>query len=353
MGGEYRMAMGKVVSTLLTTVVRIDTDTKLSGYGEVCPLGSNYLPAFAGGVIPGLQELAPHLLGQDPLNIGHINQLMDGHLKGHLYLKSPIDVACWDLLGKASGQPVHTLLGGCFQQKLPLYFSLSNAAPEVMVKAASVARAKGYRQFQIKLGGDVEADIECVRRLCRAREQGEIFMADANQGFSQHEAVRFVHALRDVDVYIEQPCDSLDNCLAVRQKSVHPFKLDESIHNLESLLAALSKQAMDVVCVKISKLGGLSKAKLVRDICAACGLVMTVEDSWGSDIVTAALSHLAASTPVKAMLNTTDLNNYMMGHIATGTPKATAGFLEALNKPGLGIEPAWDILGDPVFIVRS
>lgn len=348
-GGEYKMAMGKVINSALTTIVRVETDSGVIGHGEVCPLGSNYLPAYAHGVIPGLEELAPQLIGLNPLELGKLNNYMDGIFKGHNYVKSPIDVACWDILGKVSGLPVHSLLGGCYQEKLPLYYSISSAPVEKMIAAANEARAEGYKQFQIKCDGNVEEDIERIRAVCGTRQMGEVFIADANQGWSQHEAIKLVQTLKDVSVYIEQPCETMENCLAVRRNSPHAFKLDESIDSLQALLSGMKQQAMDVVCLKVSKVGGLTKAKQIRDLCAAQNLAMTVEDSWGSDIVTATLSHLASSTPEKAMLNCSDLNRYMHGHIALGAPKANGGHLEVSHAPGLGVEPDWEVLGAPVF----
>ena len=140
---------------------------------------------------------------------------------------------------------------------------------------------------------------------------------------------------------------------AVRQVSSHPIKLDESIDSLQVLLDALAKQAMDVVCIKVSKVGGLTKAKQLRDICAAQNISMTVEDTWGSDIVTATISHLAASTPVKAMLNCSDLNRYMSRGVAVNAPEVEEGYLLVSDEIGLGIEPDWDFLGDPVFEYKN
>ena len=122
-------------------------------------MGFNYLPAFAKGVVPGLEELAPQLLGLNPIELGKLNLTMDSILKGHSYIKSPIDVACWDVFGKVVGQPLHLLLGGCYQKKLPLYFSLSSDTKEQMGSALNGARSLGYKQFQIKCIGDLEDDL--------------------------------------------------------------------------------------------------------------------------------------------------------------------------------------------------
>src|SRR5262249_5511365 len=110
--GSYKWSGGKSVTVFDSTVVRIDTDDGATGYGEVCPLGPFYLPAYANGVRAGIAELGPHLLGEDPRELGRLNRRMDAALKGHPYVKSAIDMACWDILGKAAGLPVCTLLGG-------------------------------------------------------------------------------------------------------------------------------------------------------------------------------------------------------------------------------------------------
>ncbi len=103
---SYNWSGGKSVSTFDSTVVRVETDAGVTGYGESCPLGPVYLPSYAAGVRSGLEELAPHLIGADPTQLQLLNQLMDAHLKGHPYVKSAVDVACWDILGKVTGQPV-------------------------------------------------------------------------------------------------------------------------------------------------------------------------------------------------------------------------------------------------------
>ena len=109
--GSYKWSGGKSVDVFDSTIVQVDTDTGLSGYGEVCPLGPFYLPAYAAGVRAGIKELAPHLLGCDPTALSLLNTRMDAALKSHPYVKSGIDMACWDILGQAAGLPVCQLLG--------------------------------------------------------------------------------------------------------------------------------------------------------------------------------------------------------------------------------------------------
>ena len=118
-------------------------------------------------------------------------------------------------------------------------------------------------------------------------------VADANTGWSKHDTARVVNAVSDLDVYVEQPCPSYEESLSVRQRTTLPFVLDEVIDGTASLVRGISEDAMDVINLKISKVGGLSRAKLMRDLCIEAGIPMTIEDTWGGDITTAAISHLA------------------------------------------------------------
>ncbi len=117
------------------------------------------------------------------------------------------------------------------------------------------------------------------------------------------------------------------------------------------LLRGHADRAMDVVNIKISKFGGLTKAKQARDLCVSLGIAMTLEDSWGGDIVTAGIAHLAHSTPPEFLFTATDFNSYVTVSIADGAPKRVHGRMAASTTPGLGIEPKMDVLGQPVVEV--
>ena len=321
----YKWSGGKSVTVFDSTVVGVETDTGLIGYGEVCPLGPFYLPAYADGVRAGLRELGPHLLGADPRQLTKLNRTMDAALKGHPYVKTGLDIACWDLLGQATGLPVCELLGGRYGADVHLYRAISQESPEQMAAKVAGYRAEGYRRFQLKVGGDPDTDIARIFAVAAKLQPGDRLVADANTGWVQHEAVRVAKAVRDVDVYIEQPCLTYEECLAVRRQIPHPFVLDENIDDLGILLRAKADLAMDVVNLKISKLGGLTKIKQARDLCVSMGIGMTVEDSWGGDIATAAIAHLAQSTPTEFRFSTTDFNSDGPVSIADGAPQRGNG----------------------------
>lgn len=350
--GSYKWSGGKSVSVFDSTVVEVETTEGVTGWGEVCPLGPFYLPAYAAGVRAGLMELGPHILGYDACEIGVLNQRMDAALQGHPYVKSGIDMACWDILGKVSGLPVCTLLGGRSGEEINLYRAISQESPEEMAKKVGLYRAEGYRRFQLKVGGDPDVDILRIRAVASKLQSGDRLVADANTGWALHEAMRVVRAVKDIDVYIEQPCRTYEENLSVRRHTNHPFVLDENIDSLEKLMQAQKDLAMDVVNIKISKLGGITQARQVRDLCVSLGIAMTIEDSWGGDIVTAAIAHLAHSTPETSRFTSTDFNSYVTVSLASGAPQRVNGKMSAAQAPGLGIAPRHEVLGSPVLEVR-
>jgi L-alanine-DL-glutamate epimerase-like enolase superfamily enzyme len=349
--GSYAWSGGKSVEVFDSTVVAIETDEGITGYGEVCPLGPAYLASFAEGARVGIAALGPTLLGMNPLELQRLNRTMDAALKGHPYAKSPIDMACWDIVGKATGQSVATLLGGRYGDDFVLYRAISQRSPAEMADNVARYRDEGYRRFQLKVGGDPDVDIERIRKVASGCEPGEKLVADANTGWLRHEAARVVRAVDDVDVYIEQPCATYDECLSIRRRTSHPFVMDETIDGLEPLLRGLADDAMDVVNIKISKFGGITRAAQARDLCTSLGIAMTIEDAWGGDIVTAAIAHLAHSTPTDHLFTSTDFNSYVTVSIADGAPQRVNGRMSASEAPGLGIVPKSSALGDPEFVI--
>ncbi len=333
-----------------TTVVLVDTDNDVTGVGECCPLGPTYLPASARGARAGLSQLAPGLIGHNPTEIDRINDTMDVLLKGHPYVKSAIDMACWDILGKVTGLPLYTLLGGLRQEKVTLYKVVTRTDPGAMAERIPEYRAQGYRQFQVKVGEDPATDIIRIHRVAQEMEAGEVLNADANTGWKQHEALQVANAIAElgtqtgIRLTFEQPCLSYRECLAVRHHTNLPFVLDECIDSLDALLQASHDRAMDMINLKISRFGGLTRARQARDLCISLGLPMNVEDSWGGEIATAAIAHLAHSTPPAFQFQSSAFHEYATTEIATGAPIVKDGTMTASDAPGLGVEPILDAL---------
>lgn len=349
--GSYKWSGGNSVEVFDSTVVAVHTGAGITGYGEVCPLGPAYLPAYATGARTGIAQLAPSLIGLDPTALSVLNDCMDRAMRGHPYVKSALDMACWDILGKQAELPVATLLGGCYGDSFPLYRAISQESPEQMCKKVSLYRSQGYTKFQLKVGGDPDTDIDRIRAVAALLKTGNVLVADANTGWTQHQALRVADAVRDLDVYLEQPCASYRECLAVRRHTNRPFILDEVVDSLAMVITGIADQAMDVINLKISKVGGITKARQIRDLCVSQGIALTIEDTWGGDITTAAIAHLAQSTPPAYLFSSTDFNSYLGVMNATGAPQRKDGRLAISHAPGLGIEPNWDVLGEPVFSI--
>jgi L-alanine-DL-glutamate epimerase-like enolase superfamily enzyme len=349
--GSYKWSGRNAVEVFDSTIVAIHTDSGITGYGEVCPLGPAYLPAYAAGARAGIAEIAPHLIGVDATELTIVNARMDAALRGHPYVKSALDMACWDILGKAAGLPVSTLMGGRFGESFALYRAISQEAPEQMSGKVALYRAEGYTKFQLKVGGDPDTDIQRIRAASGQLQRGDVLIADANTGWTQHQALRVADAVRDIDVYLEQPCATYRECLVIRHHTNRPFILDELVDSIGMLVEAAGDHAMDVINLKISKVGGLTKARQMRDLAVSLGIALTIEDTWGGDIITAAIAHLAHTTPPEYLFSATDFNSYVTVSNAAGAPQRCQGRLAASTAPGLGITPRWEILGDPVVQV--
>jgi len=337
--GEYVMSGGRVVRSLPSTVVRISTDDGLIGWGEVCPLGPTYLPAFAGGARAALAELTPALIGADPRNLAQVHARMDVALAGHGYAKSPLDIACWDILGKATGQPVVTLLGGQRQERYPLYMAVPLGSPEEMAHYVAARRREGIHRFQLKVGGRPTLDAERVRRVFEVTTEDDVVIADANGGWRVQDAVLAARLLEDLPrVYLEQPCPTLEECAQVRRATSLPMIYDEIVTEVPSFLAAVQQGGAGGVNLKISRVGGLSRARVLRDLAEALGIALTIEDTWGGDIVTAAISHLAASVRPELLFTVSFMNDWVTEHIAGWQPRSREGYGAPNPGPGLGVE---------------
>ena len=348
----YYMADGKTCDETISVIIRLDTDTGLQGWGEVCPI-PHYLPAYAQGVAPAIANMAPVLLGADPIGPEALMERLDHHLQGHVYAKSAVDIALWDLNGKAAGLPVHALLGGRAVADMPLYHSITCVAPDEMARMALDAQSRGMAQFQVKLGvdNDWRADVERLTEVRRAVGPAPLVYGDWNCGADRLTATRVARAVASLDVMLEQPCATIDECAAVRRACGLPMKLDENAHDIPSLLEGHAKGCLDAVALKLSKFGGLSATRRARDLCLTLGTQMCIEDTWGSDITTAALLHLAAATPARGLMNTCDLSHYVAPRLDPNAPAREAGRIAPPEGPGLGVTPDPDILGQPDLVL--
>ena len=352
-GGSYGWGAGNAITTAIASVVVIDTDAGLQGCGEFTPCGENYMVAHSEGVEALLRLVAPSLLGEDPRQVARIEALLDHLVQGHGYAKSPIDIACWDLLGQSCGQPLWMLMGGKLTDGAPMYRVAPQKATDETVAEMQRYREQGYRQFQIKVGSDWSGDIERIQTGVSLLEPGEKAMADANQGWRVDNAIRVARATADLDYILEQPCRTYEECQQVRRVAQQPMKLDECITGMAAAQRVVADKGAEICCLKLSNLGGLSKARRVRDFLVENRLPVVSEDTWGGEITTAAVAHFAASTPEEYLQNTTDLMNYNTRSTGIGGAYARDGKLYAPDGPGLGVSPDFETLGPAVAEWRA
>ena len=348
--GEYVMSGGQVVNSLPSTVVRVRTDEGLEGFGEVCPLGPLYLASHGLGARAALEQMMPALIGLDPTNLSAMHFAMDRALRGHAYAKSAIDMACWDLLGKATGSDVATLLGGRLQDEFPLYKAVPLGPVEQMRDYVLARREEGIHRFQLKLGADPYEDAKRARAVVGVLDESDLVVADANGGWRLQDAMIAARLLEPLErVIFEEPCRTMEECLYVRSHTTLPMVLDEVITDVQAMLRAHRANEMEGINLKISKFGGLTGSRLIRDLADTLGLRVTLEDTWGGDLVTAAVSHLAASTKADQLLTVSFMNDWNLEHIAGYQPRSRDGVGSAPSGPGLGVEVDPALLGEPLL----
>ncbi len=350
----YRLSGGRLYFDQLdSTIVAIDTDEGIRGWGESCPWGSTYLPAFARGVRAGIEELAPQLLGLDPRRTDFIYRTMDIALPGHLYIKSALDMACWDILGKATGLPLCELFGGRLDQSIIIQNSVPTGTPEEMIKSIKRGQEKGYIVHTCKIGADVAKDIERIKAIAAYLPANESATFDVNRAMLMDDALRVMNAVTDRLFYFEEPCQTYEESLQVRRATSHPIILDECIQRYGDLVRAKADGACEAIGLKINRVGGLTKAKRIRDFCLETGIRMNIEECGGSVIADTGAVHLAQATPETHLRATWLCHDMLTVDTAAGGARNQGGKTYAPEEPGLGVEPKMDVLGEAIAIYSS
>ncbi len=317
-----------------SVIVRIETDEGITGLGEVCTIGSYYMRGFAEGAAAGVPILARTLIGEDPFLIDRHNRHWDAIFKDDLYVKTPLDMALWDIVGQAVGRPVCDLLGGRYPGQPSLYRSIYSppdvrVTPKDVVNGCLDARRDGFSHFQLKPGKNrdtsIDEEIEHIQAVADIKQPHESIIIDANANWTLTTALRAANALRDLPVIFEQPCRTWEECINFRKHCSLPVKLDELIEEPQDIIRGFQAGAMDIVAIKVARVGGLTKARRMRDLALDLGLTVVPDDAWGSEIVSSSLLHFAASTDPKYLLCYTDLTDYVEVSTASGYPKRDGG----------------------------
>lgn len=346
--------MGHVGSAAFDSlIVEITTDEGLKGYGEMAVISAAYADSFASGARAGVGDLAPLLLGADPTKPRAIMALLDGAMRGQPYVKSPLDMACWDLTARAQERPLHEALGGGFGDAVPLYAVVTVLPLDEAVALARDLVGDGYHRLQVKVGTTPDADAERLAAVRDAVGDTIVLYADANGAFTATAARRFLRATRDLDYVLEQPCRTYAECASLRPATDRPLVLDESIVTLDDLLRAQRDGVADGITVKLQRVGGISRALLIRDAAVELGVGVTVEDAGGASLVTAAVVHVGLTTPARHRVHTCDFQTWVTTDHGTGLPSRSDGRQAPPSGHGLGIDVDLDALGEPFFDIAS
>ncbi|SLN37796.1 4-hydroxyproline betaine 2-epimerase [Roseovarius litorisediminis] len=337
-----------------STFVRIDTDEGISGWGEGCPWGHTYLPAHGPGIRAGVETMAPALLGLDPRSLDHMNRVMDVQLPGHAYVKSPIDMACWDIAGQAAGLPLWQMLGGDAANPVAVNSSISTGTPDEMIALINRAAQKGYTVHSAKVGGDdTGLDIARIEAISAALPDGHKVTFDVNRAWTPGVAIQVLNSVSARD-WVEQPCETLDQCAHVAARVKNPIMLDECLHNFTDHLHAWRTRACEGVKIKPNRLGGLTRARQIRDFGVSVGWQMHIEDLGGSALADTAAIHLAASTPQANRLASWLCHYHLDVDPVPGQgARNINGFAKPPSTPGLGVTPDAALLGTPVATYES
>ena len=295
--------------------------------------------------------MAPFILGLDPRRMLDVERAMDLALPGHLYAKSPIDMACWDIAGKVAGLPICDLMGGGSRTPRPIASSVGAKTVEETREVIERYRGRGYVAHSVKIGGDVERDIARIRDMESIRKPGEIVLYDVNRGWTRQQALRVMSATEELNVMFEQPGETLDDIAAIRSKHAAPVSVDETLVTLQDAARIARDGLAEVFGIKLNRVGGLTKAARLRDIALSHGIDMFVMATGGSVLADTEALHLAATIPDSNCIAVWACQDMLTTDIANGRgPRNINGHLHLPEIPGLGVEPDEDCLGDPVGV---
>ncbi|MBT0782317.1 mandelate racemase/muconate lactonizing enzyme family protein [Paracoccus sp. pheM1] len=345
--GTYAMSKGRSARQQPSNLVRVVTDDGIEGWGEAATLSGNYLPVFAAGTRAALRELAPLLIGQDPRRTSHLQRLMSSVLMGQANAKNAFDVACWDIFGKSVGLPIAELIGGVLSTELPIFEAVPLSSVEDSIAYVQKRSAEGILRYQIKIGDDPARDAARARAIAEAFPE-IFFFVDANAGYTLLEAQVAMRALDDTGMFFEQPCRELADCALLRRTGRLPMIMDETVLNHADLYRAKYEVSAAAVNIKLGRLGGITPTVALRNAAQDLGMHFAIEDVWGGDVTSAAVSHVAASSSPEHLLHTSFFNDWTNEHVAGYQPRSRNGRGAAPTGPGLGITVDRALLGAPV-----
>lgn len=350
----YNMSSSSVTVPESTIVQVVDADGRV-GYGEACLASPQYQPAHNDGIRASLALLAPAIIGLDPVRLNLVNAAMHATLAGHPEGKAALDIACWDLMGKRLDLPVVDLLGGARMDNVTTYHVVGIHEPQVAATLAAQLQDEGITRIQLKAGGrPIHEDIAAIHAVAEVIRPGTDLAVDTNRGWSTVEAKQVSSACADVTMSMEQPCATEAELAFLKTQIDHPIVVDENTTDLPTIARMISSGLADGFGLKLTRLGGLTAMRAVRDLCMAARVPMSSDDAWGGDIIGAAGVALGATLDPQFSRGAWLSHPYHGIHYdETNGPRIEAGFATLpAGGPGLGLVLDEDQFGEPVAVYR-
>jgi muconate cycloisomerase len=331
-------------------LVRVHTDDGLVGLGEASctPNWSGEDSVIAAHVIA--TYLAPAVTGQDPRDVGRLAGAMDVALAANRFAKAAVEMALWDLAGKAAGLPVYQLLGGRRRDSVRTKFSVSGRPPQAAAEIARWAVEQGFTAMKVKVGLDVAGDLARVAAVRAAVGRDVWLGVDANGGWSRAQARQAIAGLADHDVaFVEQPLapGDLEGMAELRRSSLVPIVADEAVGTAEDALAVVRADAADVLSIYSGMAGGVAGGLRIAEIAQAAGLGWTIGSNLELGVGLSAHLHLAtAAEGLADDVVPCDIISpfYYEADILAEPLPIEAGSATVPDRPGLGVDLDPDVV---------
>jgi muconate cycloisomerase len=331
-------------------LVRVLTDAGIEGAGE-----ATVIPRWSGETVWGTQALidrvlAPELIGCDPFDVAEIDRRMDGAAIHNWFAKAALEMACWDIRGKAENRPVYELLGGaCRPLAVRSRYSMGAYEPARAQARAKELVAAGFTTIKVKVGRDPAADVERVRAVRAAIGPDIALTIDANCGWQAETAIQCIRELTDCRLaLVEQPTPDGDYAALarVRRETDVPVMADDICFNLAHARELVRNECCDVISVYPGKQGGIRKAREIVDFAASHGVACSIGSNLELDVATAAMAHLVVASPnMQVERYPGDMlgPDYHEIRVAKNPVQIEGPITTISDRPGLGVEVDWEL----------
>lgn len=322
-------------STTGALLIRLETDNGIVGWGETPQILSFYgEEPFTPDIV---QALRPKLIGRDA---GAIEALYEGWDVGGPRLQSAVEMAMWDILGKACGQPLYRLLGGPYRDRIELAACMGIQPPDVAGEIARNYVEAGFTTMKTKAGRDPAEDVAMVKGIRDAVGDRLKLRIDPNTGYSPEVTEQLAKDLEPYNLeYFEQPMpdENLEDSARIRKLTSTPLALNESVTTMARVREILDREAADFLLPDTYQCGGLWAVKLIVDTAASAGVPCIFHCAHDFGLKTAAMLHVAASSPNMPLAN--DCTYYALESDILKEPhQITNGSMSVPEAPGLGVE---------------